>query len=140
MWSPVAQASFDALKLALASLPVLHTFDPCRRAVLTTDASGVTVAAILTQQDDEGHQHPVAYESTKVTVVERNSPVHVLELLAMVYALLVFKHYHLGSGAPRHSGCWLDFDLPGRPGRPPGRRATLRNDSASNSSVTQLYS
>jgi hypothetical protein len=35
---------------------VLRTFDPARRAVLTTDASNVAVAAILTQPDDEGHQ------------------------------------------------------------------------------------
>ncbi len=33
---------------------------PHRRAVPTTDASGIAVAAILTQPDDEGRQHPVA--------------------------------------------------------------------------------
>ena len=48
-WTPEAQASFDALKPALASAPVLRTFDPTRRAVLTTDASNVTVATLLTQ-------------------------------------------------------------------------------------------
>ncbi len=58
-WSPTAQASFDALKRALSSAPVLRTFDPHRRAVLTTDASGIAVAAILMQPDDEGRQHPV---------------------------------------------------------------------------------
>jgi hypothetical protein len=110
-WSPEAQASFDALKQALASAPVLRTFDPSRRAVLTTDASGVAVAAILTQPDDEGHQHPVAYESRKLTLAERNYPAHVLELLAVVHALRVFKHYLLGSGAPRPGGCGSDFDL-----------------------------
>ena len=60
-WTPEAQASFDALKVALSTSPVLRTFDPHRRAVLTTDASGVAVAAILTQPDDDRHQHPVAY-------------------------------------------------------------------------------
>ena len=55
-WSPAAQASFDALKQALSSAPVLRTFDPARRAVLTADASGIAVAAILTHPDD---QHPV---------------------------------------------------------------------------------
>ena len=54
-WSPAAQASFGALNLALSSAPVLCTFDPAHRAVLTTDASNVAVAAILTQPDDEGH-------------------------------------------------------------------------------------
>ena len=110
-WSSAAQASFDALKVALSTAPVLRTFDPSRRAVLTTDASGLAVAAILTQPDDDGHQHPVAYESRKLTVAERNYPAHVLELLAVVHALRVFKHYLLGSGAPRPPGCGSDFDL-----------------------------
>ena len=51
MWTEDAQASFDALKLALSSAPVLRrTFDPARRhgAVLTTDASNIAIAAILT--------------------------------------------------------------------------------------------
>ncbi len=77
-WSSAAQASFDALKVALSTVtaPVLRTFDPSRRAVLTTDASGLSVAAILTQPDDVGHQHPVAYESStgKLTVAEQNYP------------------------------------------------------------------
>ncbi len=54
-WTPEAQASFDVLKQALSSVPVLRTFDPARRAVLTTDARNITVAAILTQPDDAGH-------------------------------------------------------------------------------------
>ncbi len=89
----------------------LRTFDPTRRAVLTTDASNVAVAAILTQPDDKGHQHPVAYESRKLTAAERNCPAHILELLAVVQALRTFWHYLLGGGAPRPAGCWSDFDL-----------------------------
>ena len=70
-----AQAmSFDALKQALSSAPVLRTFDPARRAVLTTDTSNVAVAAILTQPDHEGQQHPVACESRKLIAAERNCP------------------------------------------------------------------
>ena len=111
VWTPEAQTSFDALKLALSSAPVLRIFDPSRRAILTTDASGLAVAAILTQPDDEGRQHPVAYESRKLTAAERNYPAHVLELLAVVHALRIFRHYLLGSGAPRPAGCRSDFDL-----------------------------
>ncbi len=90
---------------------MLCTFDPARRAVLTTDASNFAVAAILTQPDDEGHQHPVAYESRKLTSAELNYPAHVLELLAVVHALRVFRHYLLGGGETRPEGCWSDFDL-----------------------------
>ena len=90
---------------------MLHTFELTRRAVLATDASNVAVAAIPTQPDDEGHQHPVAYESRKLTAAERNYPAHVLELLAVVHALRAFRHYLLGGGAPRRGDCWSDFDL-----------------------------
>jgi hypothetical protein len=110
-WTPEVQASFDALKRALSTSQVLRTFDQHRRAVLTTDASGVAVAAILTQTDDDGQQHPVAYESCKLTVAEQNYPAQILELLAVVHALLVFKHYLLSSGAPWQLCCGLDFDL-----------------------------
>ena len=79
--------------------------------MLTTDASNIAVAAILTQPDDEGQQHPVAYESRKLTAAEQNYPAHVLELLAVVHALRVFRHYLLGGGAPRPAGCLSDFDL-----------------------------
>ena len=69
-WSTDAQASFDALKHALSSAPVLRTFDSALRAVLTMDASIVSVEAILTEPDEEGRQHPVAYESSKLTAAE----------------------------------------------------------------------
>ena len=112
-WSPTAQASFEALKTLLSTAPVLRTWDPSKRGMLTTDASGLAVSAILTQPDADGLHHPIAYESRKLTATERDYPAHVLELsrLAVVHALRVFKHYLLGSGAPRPAGCWTDFDL-----------------------------
>jgi hypothetical protein len=72
---------------------------PDRHAVLTTDTSNITVAAILTQPDDEGHQHPVAYVSSKLTAAKQNYTAHGLELLAVVHALRAFWHYLLGGGA-----------------------------------------
>ena len=88
--------------MALSTAPVLRTFDPSRRAVLTTDASGLAVAAILTQPDDVGHQHPVAYESRKLTVAERNYPAHVLELLGQCWRAQCTK-----TGARRGKGLEL---------------------------------
>ena len=113
-WTTAAQTSFEALKQALSTAPVLRTFDPARRSVLTTDSSGIAVAAILTQPDDAGHQHPIAYESRKLTATERAYPAHTRipgAHLAVVHALRVFKHYLLDSGAARTAGCRSDFDL-----------------------------
>ncbi len=72
---------------------MLRTFDSRRRSVLTTDASEVAILAVLTQpDDDDGVHHPVAYESCKLTLTEQAYPAHVLELLAVVHALRVFRH------------------------------------------------
>ena len=110
-WGPVEQQSFDTLKCCLTTAPVLRTFDPGRRSVLTTDASETAISAVLTQPDDAGHHHPVAYESRKLTAAEQAYLPHVLELLAVVHALRVFRHYLLGSGAPRPPGVLSDFTL-----------------------------
>ena len=85
------------------------TFDRARRAVLTTDEDNMAIAAILTRPDDEGHQHPVAYESSKLTTAERNHPAQVLELLAAAHCLRAFRHDLPGGGALRPAGCWSNF-------------------------------
>ena len=73
----------------------------------------VPPAAILTQPDVEGRQHPVAYENRKLTAAERNYPAHVLELLAVtvIHELRAYPHYLLGGGEARPEGCWTDFDM-----------------------------
>ncbi len=68
---------------------VLRTFDPGRRSVLTTDAIQTEISAVLTQPDDDGHHHPVAYESRKLRGAEKAYLPYVLELLAVVRALLL---------------------------------------------------
>ena len=110
-WGPTEQQSFDKLKACLTTAPVLRTFDSGRRSVVTTDASELAISAVLTQPDDAGVHHPVAYESRKLTTAEQAYPAHVLELLAVVHALRVFRHYLLGSGAPRPPGVLSDFTL-----------------------------
>jgi hypothetical protein len=110
-WGEAEQRSFDHLKRCLTTAPVLRTFDSGRRSVLTTDASEMAISAVLTQPDDDGQHHPVAYESRKLTAAEQAYPAHVLELLAVVHALRVFRHYLLGSGAPRPPGVRSDFTL-----------------------------
>ena len=53
----------------------------------------------------------MTYESRKLTAAERNYPAHILELLAVVHALRVSRHYLLGSCVPRPDCCWSDFNL-----------------------------
>jgi hypothetical protein len=69
----------------------------------------VALSAVLTQPDNDCHHHPVAYENSKLTAAEQAYPV--LELLAVVHALQMFRHYLLGSGAPRPPGVRSDCSL-----------------------------
>ena len=98
------QMGMIASKRCLTTAPVLRTFDSSRRSVVTTDASEVVISAVLTQLDDEGHHHPAARESRNLTAAWQAHPPHILELLAKVSALRMFRHDLLGSGAPRPPG------------------------------------
>ena len=71
---PLLPASFDAL-YPLAGTTHLRP-GPGLRAVLTTDASNVAVAGILTQRDDARQQHLVVYERRKLPAAEQNYPAH----------------------------------------------------------------
>ena len=92
-WTPEAQRSFETLKQALVSPPVLQPFrdttDPLR---VTTDASDDAVGAELAQQID-GAWHPIAFESRKLSPAEKKYPTHERELLAIINALKTWRHY-----------------------------------------------
>ena len=48
-WNPRAQASFDALKAAFTSAPILAHVDPSRPFIMETDASDFALGAVLSQ-------------------------------------------------------------------------------------------
>jgi transposase InsO family protein len=102
-WGDAEQRSFDALKAALTSAPVLRVWDPARPTRLLTDASELAVSAILEQPDDAGAFHPVAFESRKLTLPERSYPPHLLELLAVVHALKTLRPYLLDKPFELHT-------------------------------------
>ena len=91
-WTEEATAAMDSLKKALSAAPVLLIPDPSKKFELTTDASDYAVGAILTQDQGNGQQ-PVAYESRKLNPAELNYATHEKELLAIVHALRVWRHY-----------------------------------------------
>ena len=103
VWAAAEQRSFDDLKTALTSAPVLRVWDPARPTRLVTDASELAVSGILEQPDDRGVFHPVAYESRKLTSPERAYPPHLLELLAVVHCLKAFRPYLLDQPFELHT-------------------------------------
>ena len=92
-WNSNAQSSFEALKQAFTSAPILAHVDPSQPFILETDASDFALGAVLSQYQDDGLLHPVAFYSCKFSPAEINYNVYDKELLAIVTAFEQWRHY-----------------------------------------------
>ena len=94
------QETFDALKEALSTAPVLGYPDFTREFILETDASLKDLGAILSEQDKDGSIHVIAYASQSLCPSERsmrNYSLAKLELLVLKRAVTEkFQDYLLG--------------------------------------------
>ena len=95
VWNERCEASFQRLKDLLCSAPVLQSPDFERDFVLQTDASDVGVGALLSQVDDTGADHPVAYFSRKLLLREQKYSTIEKECLAIKLATQAFRVYLL---------------------------------------------
>ncbi|XP_073290228.1 uncharacterized protein [Primulina huaijiensis] len=84
IWGSEGQESFDILKLALTTAPVLAMPSGQGEFMVYTDASKLGLDAVLIQQD-----RVIAYASRQLKVHEKNYPTHNLELAAVVFALKI---------------------------------------------------
>jgi len=94
-WTAEAQQSFEALKSALTSPPVLVM--PCDEGdfTLDTDASNDSIGAVLSQCQN-GVERVIAFGSRSLDKRERNYCVTRKELLTVVHFLRYFKQHLLG--------------------------------------------
>ena len=99
VWSDSCSKSFNSLKSAITSGPVLRHADPDLAFTLETDASNFAIGAILYQPalDDPSILQPVAFYSKKLEPAEINYDVHDKELLAIICALEHWRHHLVGS-------------------------------------------
>src|SRR3989440_229865 len=92
-WDIPSQEAFDLLKKKFTSAPVLMVFDPAKPIYIETDASDYALGACISQKDDQGRLHPVAFLSRKFTAAELNYQIHDKELMAIVAACQEWRHY-----------------------------------------------
>ena len=85
-WETDQQEAFAELKKAFTSAPVFARFDYDRDAIVGTDASDFVSAGVLSQYDDQGILHPVAFFSKKHAPAECTYEIYDKELLAVVRA------------------------------------------------------
>ncbi len=95
VWTSECQDSFDRLKTALTTAPVLgypNTTDPF---ILDSDASAFAIGAVLSQIQ-EGKERVIAYFSRTLNKSERDYCVTRKELLAVVDSIKQFHPYLYG--------------------------------------------
>ena len=100
-WVSEHQESFDMLKEALISSPILAYPDYNKPFILETDASLKGLGAVLTQEDDEGNFRVISYTSHTLKPYERsmhNYSSAKLELFTQKWAVCdKFRDHLIGS-------------------------------------------
>lgn len=92
-WTAACQQAFLLLKRALTIGPVLAQPQPVLPFVIETDASEWAIGCVLKQKGGDNKLHPVAYDGRKLSSAEINYAVHEKELLAVKYALQIWRIY-----------------------------------------------
>ncbi|XP_059066315.1 uncharacterized mitochondrial protein AtMg00860-like [Cryptomeria japonica] len=85
-WNAQAQQTFDKLKEVMSTCSVLTLPDFTPPFILECDASGEGIGAVLMQD-----RHPIAFESRKLSGVERLYSIYDKEMLAIIHALTKFR-------------------------------------------------
>ena len=87
-WTDKCQNSFEQLKGMLVEAPVLTQPTSGKEYTLYSDASGISLGCVLMRDGKV-----VAYASRQLRPHEQNYPTHDLELVAIVFALKLWRHY-----------------------------------------------
>ena len=95
-WNITHQLAFQDLKAATQNPPVLRPPHWEDEFVLQVDASNRGLGAILSQKDQEGEEHPIAYASRKLQPREQKLSTTEKECLGIVWAVELFWYYLYG--------------------------------------------
>jgi hypothetical protein len=98
-WSTKCEASFQELKKQLTTALVLVMPDMEKPFSIYCDASGQGLGCILMQDG-----HVVVYASRQLRKHEEHYLAHDLELVAVVHALKIWRHYLIGKRYEIYSG------------------------------------
>jgi hypothetical protein len=94
-WTPECDDTFNQLKKAFTTEPILRIFDFTKSCILETDSSDYAIGSILSQEQD-GVFHPIAYHSRQLLAHEINYDIYDKELLAIIDSIKKFRHYLIG--------------------------------------------
>ena len=87
-WNATAERAFQQIKVALTTAPVLRLPDFDKLFDVATDASGLGIGAVLSQE-----LHPISFFSEKLSEPKSRYSNYDRELYAVVQALKFWRHY-----------------------------------------------
>ncbi|XP_058742588.1 uncharacterized protein LOC131615102 [Vicia villosa] len=90
-WSTEAAKAFTELKQKMTDMPVLALPDFTKEFSIETDASGVAIGAVLSQEG-----HPIAFFSKKMCPRMQASSVYVREMFAITESVKKWRQYLIG--------------------------------------------
>ena len=90
VWKDQHQQAFDTSKKCVVYDIVLKFPDFKHEFCITTDASGISLGVILSQNESDGSQRPISFASRVLNKAEKNCSTTEHELLGIVYALDTF--------------------------------------------------
>ncbi|GKA48365.1 putative reverse transcriptase domain-containing protein [Tanacetum coccineum] len=91
-WGEKEEAAFQLLTKKLCSAPILSLPEGNENFVVYCDTSHKGLGAVLMQKEKV-----IAYASRQHKVHEKNYTTHDLELGAVVFALMIWRHYMYGT-------------------------------------------
>ena len=103
MWTAECEVAFQDLKRKLTSTPVLAYPRLDREFTLETDASIQGLGAVMSQVQDDGKLHPIAFASRALSGPEKNYGITELKTLAVVWAVSHYHHYLYGNRVTAHT-------------------------------------
>ena len=106
-WGKEQQNTFEVLKKAFTTAPVLRIPNGENPFKLSTDASDFATGAVLLQKNMQTNLwHPVVFFSKSLDIYERNYEIYDKELLVVIWGLEEYRHYL--EGHPYKVEIWLD--------------------------------
>ena len=92
---PEAKQAFEQLKEACLKAPILAFPDFSKAFLLETDAPGKGLGAVLSQKQEDGRYHPIAYASHVMSDTEQRYHSNKQEFLALKWAVTEQFHEYL---------------------------------------------
>ena len=117
-WTSNCENAFQLLETSLIEAPLLRYPDMNRDFIRTTDASTTALSYILSQKDENGKEHPIAYGGGSTRAAEKRYTITELECLALVGVRAYhpyLAHQHFNVFTDHIALKWLDSVKPTNP-------------------------